>query len=304
MAPYGAGVERIKVQGTKPFLINFTPQAGTKWKISIIYVYSDGTRERSLCTPYTVPSPLSHYAVNPANHPKKLTEVIVIKTLVGRSSPARINMTVIPIENASPGGAITLDPDLPYEWILPPYVLNFTEPADWPWELYWLWPWYDDTIQPTLEVNVTGGSDGALFNLTIEIDGRLVLAEPELVVGTSLRIPFDPAWLYSDIIIGLHQGTPTSMGHGTLRILLEPPSGGYGLPERGPVIDTGLPRACPAIASGHTGNPAADGRGTSRAPSTVERIDAGVPLVATTRPARCLLILAADGDRRPAALFQ
>ncbi|MBN2229664.1 MAG: lamin tail domain-containing protein, partial [Candidatus Thorarchaeota archaeon] len=54
VGPYASGVERIKVNGTKPFSINFKLPQGGKWKITIIYVYEDGSRKQAFNTPFSI----------------------------------------------------------------------------------------------------------------------------------------------------------------------------------------------------------------------------------------------------------
>ncbi|MHA2142384.1 MAG: hypothetical protein ACXADC_12155 [Candidatus Thorarchaeota archaeon] len=166
VGPYASGVERIKVNGTQPFQIDIKPSSG-KWKITIIYVYEDGSRKQGDNTPYTISGTSAPWPVNPGAHDKKLVEIIVIKTLVQTGSAVSINMTVSPVDYLSPLGPDPLIPDSWWDWALPPFFGNYTDPADGLWS-HWFWfNNSDDTSIPIVEINVNEHQVDSFFDVIL-----------------------------------------------------------------------------------------------------------------------------------------
>ncbi len=166
VGPYASGVERIKVNGTQPFQIDLKPASG-KWKITIIYVYEDGSRKQGDNTPFTISGTSAPWPVNPGAHGKKLVEIIVIKTLVQTGSAVSINMTVTPVDYLSPIGPEPLIPDSWWNWSLPPFFGNFTDPAD---GLWGHWFWFNNTEDisiPVIEINVNEYQVDSFFDVIL-----------------------------------------------------------------------------------------------------------------------------------------
>ncbi|MGV9169177.1 MAG: hypothetical protein ACOC38_04460 [Promethearchaeia archaeon] len=215
---YAAGVERIKVNSTQPFKVSFNVHpTNSKWKITIIYVYEDGSRRKMPQSPFNHGPSFPHVAVNPESHPKKLIEVIVIKSHV-EDSVARINMTVEPIPRPGP---VQITPNGgPYEFKLPWDFGNST-PFDWPWEVFWNFTYYTDLHNYELKVNTTAMSENSAFNLTIESPIGPVLEETEITAGDNILISFDPEhiWDFGEYKITLFQYNWTSILNGTIELL-------------------------------------------------------------------------------------
>jgi hypothetical protein len=221
---YGAAVERIRVNSTQPFKIKFNVNpSNSKWKITIIYVYEDGSRKKMVGSPFDHGPSYPHIAVNPESHPKGLKEVIVVKSHV-EDSTARIKMTVSPIPRPGP---VQITPNGgPYYFELPWELGNSTR-WDWPWEIYWNFSYFMDISNYTLRVNTTAITVESFFNITIESPVGPVFEEPEIAAGDQILINFDPEylWEFGEYRITISQYNWTSMLNGTLELLEEPREG-------------------------------------------------------------------------------
>lgn len=214
---YAAGVERIKVNSSQPFKIKLNAQAGSKWKITIIYVYEDGTRKQMIGSPYDHGSSYPHIAVNPEGHEKKLVEVIVIKSHV-EDSVARINMTVSPIPRPGP---VQITPNGgPYFFELPWGMGNSTR-LNWPWEVFWNFSYYQDNLNYTLRINHTSVRSDSAFNITIESPNATVFEETGIYGNGQILVYFDPeyTWPFGEYKITVAQYNWTSEVNGTIEIL-------------------------------------------------------------------------------------
>jgi hypothetical protein len=215
---YAAGVERIKVNSSQPFKVSFNVNpTNSKWKITIIYVYEDGSRRKMPQSPFDHGSSFPHIAINPESHPKKLVEVIVVKSHV-EDSVARINMTVEPIPRPGP---VQITPNGgPYEFELPWDFGNST-PFDWPWDIFWNFTYYTDLLNYTLRINTTARADNSAFNLTIKSPLGTVLQEDAIAAGDNVLISFDPEyiWDFGEYKITISQYNWTSVLNGTIEIL-------------------------------------------------------------------------------------
>ncbi|MCK5237949.1 MAG: lamin tail domain-containing protein [Candidatus Thorarchaeota archaeon] len=231
VGPYGSGVERIKVNGTQPFQIDINPSSG-KWKITIIYVYEDGSRSQAFNTPYTISGTRAPWPVNPGEHGKKLVEIIVIKTLVQTGTPVQVNMTVTPVAHTTPIGPQPMLPNTTYGWTLPPLFGNYTDPGDWPWSYWWLWNFTDDRYMYTLEFNVTDYISGSIFNVSIEDSMGPVMEFYNISVDNPFITELDPTMDLGEYLIRITQGTWTSYGLGTVIL--------HSVQREGAFIDTPL----------------------------------------------------------------
>ncbi len=214
---YAAGVERIKVNSTQPFKIKLNAQAGSKWKITIIYVYEDGTRKQMIGSPYDHGPSYPHIAVNPEGHAKKLVEVIAIKSHV-EDSVAGINMTVSPIPRPGP---VQITPNGgPYFFELPWGGGNST-PLNWPWEVFWNFSYYQDDLNYTIRINHTSVKMGSAFNVTIESPNATVFAETGICGNGQIIIDFDPEyfWGFGEYKVTVAQYNWSSEIYGSLEIL-------------------------------------------------------------------------------------
>lgn len=217
---YSAAVQRIKVNSTQPFKIKFNVNpSNSKWKITIIYVYGDGSRKKMVNSPFDHGPSYPHIAVNPEGHDKELKEVIVIKSHVGDST-AKINMTVSPIPR--PGPAQITPNGGPYDFELP-WGLGNTTIWDYPWLVSWNFTYLLDLNNYTLRVNYTTITGGSAFNITIESPSGLLFEEPGVGGGEQILVNFDPEyfWEFGDYRITISQYNWTSMLSGTLELLEE-----------------------------------------------------------------------------------
>ncbi len=216
VGPYASGVERIKVNGTKPFNINFKLPQGGDWKITIIYVYEDGSRQQAFNTPFSIYHSVAPWPVNPGNHDKKLVEIIIIKTLIQKEGPKTINMTITPIEHTSPYQPKSLIPGGIENWQLPPSFENYTTPEDWPWSLFWLISYTDNSYTESIEIDPDWFPAESFFDVMITLDGDSVVEHENVSSDGPLIIEWDPSWDYGDYIIELRQVTWNSWINGTI----------------------------------------------------------------------------------------
>ena len=222
--PEAAGLEKVIVNGTRPFSINFATRAGTKWMITIVYVYKDGSRKKAFNTPFAIADTVSPWPVNPKNHDKELDYILVIKSLIKANHTEKINMTIVPLDLPSQSQPTELIPPLPYEWWFPPLFGNITDPADFPWR-YWFRVNHNDTTTiPRINLNSTAIYPGGLINMTIW-RGGLVITDLSLSTNESSWIMWDPTWPLDNYTIELTQGTSITSCHGTITLLPEPRNG-------------------------------------------------------------------------------
>lgn len=219
VTPSGAGVERIKVNSSEPFTMDFKTEPGTVWKITVIYVYEDGSREQAFNTPRTYAGDSAPWPVNPGNHPKKLVEIIVIKTLVQASKPSQINMTITPIAEEKP---FVITPNVPESFSLPPGFYNYTDPFDYPWEIYWEFNYTVDVQEHSVRINCTEWAVDSFFDVFIEIEGVSVHEELNIPASTASPhiILWDPLgdWPLGYYNVTIRQSTMESYLNGTIEI--------------------------------------------------------------------------------------
>jgi hypothetical protein len=226
VAPYGAGVERIKVNDSTPFNMDFQTEPGSVWKITIIYVYEDGSREQGFNCPRTYAGTSAPWPVNPGSHGKKLVEIIVIKTLVQTNETSTINMTVTPIEHVSP---TTLLPNQTGIFEFPPGFYNYTDPSDWPWNQTWWFNYTDTPGERSVIINTTEFFPDSFFDIFFELDRVLIDYQLNVPVGPSPNvIPWSPddSWPFGVYNITMVQSTPDSFLRGTIMVEHINPVGG------------------------------------------------------------------------------
>jgi hypothetical protein len=165
VVPNGAGVERIKVNSNEPFTMDFETEAGSVWKITVIYVYSDGSREQADNCPRTYAGSSAPWPVNPGAHDKVLVEVIVIKTLITTGSVSQINMTLTPV---NPIGPTPLLPNTPEPFKLPPGYFNFTDPLDFPWWKSFIFNYTIDTWEHLVALDWNYWNPDSFFDIQFE----------------------------------------------------------------------------------------------------------------------------------------
>ncbi|MFW9910100.1 MAG: hypothetical protein ACFFEF_16205 [Candidatus Thorarchaeota archaeon] len=224
VGPYASGVERIKVNGTQPFQIDINP-AGGKWKITIIYVYEDGSRSQAFNTPYTISGTRAPWPVNPGEHGKKLVEIIVIKTLIQTGAPVSVNMTVSPITYLVPSGARMINPEFSYDWAVPPLFGNYTDPADGLWSDWWLWNYTDDRFDYILEINVDDFQVESFFDVIVTLNRVSILEISNISKDTPVFAEIDPSIDFGIYAIGIRQGTWNSSGNGSIILHASPRDG-------------------------------------------------------------------------------
>ncbi|MHA2070284.1 MAG: hypothetical protein ACW985_00700, partial [Candidatus Thorarchaeota archaeon] len=216
VAPSGAGVERIKVNSNEPFTMDFETEPGSVWKITVIYVYADGSREQADNTPRTYAGTSAPWPVNPGAHDKQLVEIIVIKTLV-TSTASQINMTVTPI---NPIGPQPLTPHVPVPFKLPPGFWNFTDPLDFPWHASFELNYTTDILDHFVWIDIPDYSPDSFFDIYFTL-GEEVIANVSAISAASanpLTIPFDPdgSWPLGIYNITLKQSTMDSAIEGSI----------------------------------------------------------------------------------------
>ncbi|MHA1948662.1 MAG: hypothetical protein ACXAAO_05120 [Candidatus Thorarchaeota archaeon] len=229
VAPSGAGVERIAVDSDAPFTLDFETEPGSVWKITVIYVYSDGSREQADNTPRTYAGTSAPWPVNPGAHDKELVEVIVIKTLC-TSTASQINMTVTPV---NPIGPQPLTPNNPEPFTLPPGFWNFTDPHDFPWSRSFYFNYTLDTFDHTLAVDIPDPwVVDSFFDIIIRIEHSPLRTDLDhLNVSASdanpYVIPWDPngLWPLDMYNITIVQRTLESVLNGTIEDIAIPLDG-------------------------------------------------------------------------------
>jgi len=226
VVPNGAGVERIKVNSNEPFTMDFETEEGSVWKITVIYVYSDGSREQADNCPRTYAGDSAPWPVNPGAHDKVLVEVIVIKTLISTGSVSQINMTLTPV---NPIGPQPLLPNTPEPFKLPPGFWNITDVHDFPWYKVFEFNYTIDSWEHTIEINIPDPSPDSFFDIWFEIDDTVVLNMPDVPAATSnpLTLPFDPdgTWPLGIYNITIKQSTIDSVIQGTIEDVAFLPDG-------------------------------------------------------------------------------
>lgn len=220
VAPSGAGVERISVDSDAPFTLDFETEPGSVWKITVIYVYADGSREQADNTPRTYAGTSAPWPVNPGEHDKDLVEIIVIKTLV-TSTASQINMTVTPV---NPIGPQPLTPNVPESFKLPPGFWNFTDPRDFPWRRTFWFNYSLDEQEHTLDIDLPPSeyTVDSFFDVDIRIIGNVVHTETNISAATANphNIDWDPdgTWALGIYNITIQQTTVESVIDGTIEI--------------------------------------------------------------------------------------
>ncbi len=212
-----AGVERIKVGSDAPFTMDFQTEPGSVWKITVIYVYADGSREQADNCPRTYAGSSAPWPVNPGAHDKVLVEIIVIKTLVSTGLAQEINMTLTPV---NPIGPTPLLPNTPEPFKLPPGFWNFTDPHDFPWFKPLVFNYTGDITDHLFALDWNYWNPDSFFDITFEIDGGVVLNLTHIAVGeiNPFNIPFDPdgTWPFGLYNITIKQSTMDSVMEGTI----------------------------------------------------------------------------------------
>lgn len=227
VTPSGAGVERIKVNSNEPFTMDFKTEPGSVWKITVIYVYADGSREQADNCPRTYAGSSAPWPVNPGAHDKVLVEVIVIKTLVSTGSVSQINMTLTPV---NPLGPVTLAPNVPVPFRLPPGVYNITDVHDYPWWKSFIFNYTIDNWEHLIAINMPDPwMVDSFFDITFEIGGELVLNVSGIPVASAnpYTIPVDPdgSWSLGVYNITIIQSTMDSVLEGTIEDIAILPDG-------------------------------------------------------------------------------
>ena len=222
-----AGVERIKVNSNAPFTMDFETEPGSVWKITVIYVYADGSREQADNCPRTYAGSSAPWPVNPGAHDKVLVEIIVIKTLVTSGLPKTINMTLTPV---NPIGPVPLLPNTPEPFKLPPGFWNETDPHDFPWYKVFELNYTTDLWEHLIEILLPDPfSPDSFFDIFFEVDDVIVLniTNIQVIEADPYIIPFDPdgTWPLGIYSITIIQATPDSLIHGTIEDVAILPDG-------------------------------------------------------------------------------
>ncbi len=224
VVPEGSGLEKVKINGTKPFSINFGVKPGNHWKITIVYVYKDGSRKQAFNTPFSIIDTVSPWPVNPKNHDKKLDYILIIKTLVKANGTEKINMTITPLEIPSQTNPKVLNENEPEEIQFPPLFNNITDPFDFPWS-YWFRLNYSDTLStPCIAFNMTESYPGGWINFTLIHNGSIVTQISE-TCDDFPEIMWDPIWLVGDYTLVFTQGNPYTYCRGTVTLTYTPKNG-------------------------------------------------------------------------------
>ena len=217
VTPSGAGVERIKVNSNEPFTMDFETEPGSVWKITVIYVYSDGSREQADNCPRTYAGSSAPWPVNPGAHDKVLVEVIVIKTLVSTGTVSQINMTLTPV---NPIGPQPLLPNTPEPFKLPPGFWNITDPHDFPWWKSFLFNYTIDSWEHLVALDFSYWNPDSYFDITFEIDSTPVRSDLNISAADAdpYVIPWDPdgSWPLGMYNITIVQRTTDSFIMGTI----------------------------------------------------------------------------------------
>jgi len=227
VVPSGAGVERIDVNSNEPFTIDFKTEPGSVWKITIIYVYSDGSREQADNCPRTYSGTSAPWPVNPGAHNKTLVEVIVIKTLVSTGGVKHINMTLTPV---TPIGPQPLTPGIPVPFKLPPGFWNFTDLHDYPWWVTFELNYTIDTWEHLIAIDLPDPwFIDSFFDIFITFGDEMIVNVSNLQVteANPYTIPIDPdgTWPLGIYNITIRQSTPESLIHGTIEDIAYLPDG-------------------------------------------------------------------------------
>lgn len=228
VVPNGAGVERIKVNSNEPFTMDFETEEGSVWKITVIYVYSDGSREQADNCPRTYAGDSAPWPVNPGAHDKVLVEVIVIKTLISTGSVSQINMTLTPV---NPIGPQPLLPNTPEPFKLPPGFWNITDTHDFPWYKVFIFNYTLDTGEHTLEILIPEyeGGTNSFFDVYVEVDTGDDYSETNISVAAADPhiIAWDPLgeWPLGMYNITIQQTTNESLVIGTIEMTTYYPDG-------------------------------------------------------------------------------
>jgi hypothetical protein len=225
VSPYASVVERIKVNDTKPFNIDFQNAAGSTFKITIIYVYADGSRSQAFNTPYTLGDTRAPFPVDPSKH-DSLVEVLIIKTNV-KDTVATINMTTTPINHTSRYDGEEMLCGNAYLWDLPPD--GVVSKDHWPWRKWWWFEYAEDIVNITMLLEFENFDIDSFFDVFFEIDGIVVENITNIPAQSepSFSIPWDPdgIWDFGIYYICLQQSTWNSSATGTLTCLSEPKIG-------------------------------------------------------------------------------
>ncbi|MHA2212787.1 MAG: hypothetical protein ACW992_06465, partial [Candidatus Thorarchaeota archaeon] len=220
VGPYASGVERIKVNGSQPFQIDISTPAGSEWKITIIYVYEDGSREQAFNTPYTIST---------------------TRALVGTDKPATVNMTVSPIENSVWNLPKLLTAGIAQFWQLPPTFYNYTDPLDWSWSRWFWFTYNDNTYQESIVIDPDVFVVDSFFDVYVKLADVTVTEYLDVSAGTPIVINWDLTWGYGDYVIEIRQSTWDSWVNGTIIWNHYPkPGRSYGTPDH---LDIGECRA-------------------------------------------------------------
>lgn len=228
VVPSGAGVERIKVNSNEPFTMDFKTEPGSVWKITVIYVYADGSREQADNCPRTYSGSSAPWPVNPGSHDKELVEIIVIKTLVLAGGVSQINMTLTPV---NPIGPHELVPNTPEPIKLPPGFWNITDIHDFPWSKIFEFDYTIDSTDNTLEIVVPPPPDygASFFDIMIEVDGFATVNYTNIPAATAdpFTVIWDPAgdWPLGRYNITIKQSTNESLIIGTVEMVSFYPDG-------------------------------------------------------------------------------
>jgi hypothetical protein len=205
--------------------MDFETEAGSVWKITVIYVYADGSREQADNCPRTYAGSSAPWPVNPGAHDKQLVEIIVIKTLVTNAA-SQINMTVTPV---TPIGPEPLLPNTPEPFSLPPGFYNITDVHDFPWWRTWIFNYTIDTWDHLFALTWGYWNPDSFFDIFFEIDGEMVLNHTRVEVGAvnPYDIPFDPdgTWPLGMYNITIRQSTIDSVMEGTIEDIPYLPDG-------------------------------------------------------------------------------
>jgi hypothetical protein len=222
-----AGVERIKVNSNEPFTMDFQTEPGSVWKITVIYVYADGSREQADNCPRTYAGSSAPWPVNPGAHDKQLVEIIVIKTLVTSGLPKTINMTLTPV---NPIGPQPLLPNTPIPFKLPPGFFNITDVHDFPWWITFELNYTIDIWDHIIEINLPDPfMPDSFFDVFVEFGDEVVANHSDIPVTLAdpYAIPIDPdgTWLFGTYNITIRQSTIESVIEGTIQDVAFLPDG-------------------------------------------------------------------------------
>ena len=220
VVPNGAGVERIEVNSNEPFTMDFETEPGSVWKITVIYVYADGSREQADNCPRTYAGSSAPWPVNPGAHDKVLVEVIVIKTLITTGSVSQINMTLTPV---NPIGPLPLTPNIPVPFKIPPGFYNITDIHDYPWKIEFEFNYTIDSLDFEIEIiwDDPGWPADSYFNVFFTETHEVIFTNTSLVsIEDPWKITWDPAddWPLGRYNITIQQATPESFLMGAIEV--------------------------------------------------------------------------------------